>query len=219
MTNRPFAMMTLLVVLGTTLMAVPSLAFNGILTGSGAFQTSGLWTTNSLAWDVQQDTAGFFHYNYRLLVPDGAPSVDEILLEVDPSVTSKDIFGTTGNVVVGDFFPADNPNMPRSIHAIGFLHVNQNRTSFDFDSFKSPVWGDFYAKSGGGNPSTVFNSGFTNPDTDPTDPPSNGTINNSILRVGPTSAVPDSSTIVLVCFGTLQILAVRKRIFKKAGEH
>ena len=214
MTNRPFTPMTLLLVLSATLIAVPALAFQGILAEPAAFHMTGSWTGGAFAWDIHQDTTGFFYYNYRLVAPDGEPPVGTFLLEVDPSLTAGDIWGTTGNVVVGDFSPADNPNMPRSIHAIGWLNVGKNRTNFDFKCWKSPVWGDFYVKSGEMVPSTAYNVGFTNPDTDPPDPPSDGTITYHILRVGPTSPIPDASTIVLACFGALQLLAVRKKIFR-----
>lgn len=211
MANRPFTAMTLLLVLSASLIAVPALAFQGILAEPAAFHMSGAWTGGAFAWDIQQDTAGFYHYNYRLVAPDGEPPIGTFLLEVAPSLTAGDIWGTTGNVVVGDFLPVDNPNMPSSVHAIGWLNVNKNRTNFDFDCWKLPVWGDFYVKSGETVPSTAFNVGFTNPDTDPSNPPSDGTISYHILRVGPTEAVPDASTLLLALAGVLPAFAMARR--------
>lgn len=212
MTNRPLGLTMLLLVLGATLTAGPALAFQGILADPAAFQISGAWTGGAITWDIVQDTTGFYYYNYRLLAPDGEPPVDTFLIEIDPSLTAGDFFGTTGHVVVGDFTVADNPNIPRDIHAIGFLNINQNRVSFDFKTYKSPVWGDFYVKSGEPVPSTAFNVGFTNPGSDPTSPPADGSLSFHILTVGPTAApIPDASTLLLACSGIVGLLAARRR--------
>ncbi len=199
-------------------MAVPALALQGIINGSGVFNITGTWvttgTTGAFTWDVVQDTAGFYDYNYRLVVPDEAAAVDTFILETSDALTAGDIFGATANPVVGDFAMADYPNLPRDCHGIAWFDVGGHRTSFRFKSYIAPIWGDFYIESVEKVPSTASNVGFTNPSTDPTDPPSDGSISYHILTVGPTSPIPDASTILLACFGALQLLAIRKKVFR-----
>jgi hypothetical protein len=208
----------LLAVFATGMGAVPAFAFLGVLNGPGAFQVSGTWTTTAtdaaFTWDIVQDTSGFYYYNYRLVIPEGAAPVDSFLIEIAPTLTAADFWGTTGHVVVGDFTPAEYPNMPRAIHGIALLDISGNRASFDYKSYAAPVWGDFYVMSDETTPSTAFNTGFTNPDSDPPDPPSDGTITFHLLRPGPSAPIPDASTILPACFGVLQLLAIRKKVFR-----
>jgi len=207
-----------LVAIAAGMAALPTFAFQGILNGPGAFNISGTWTvtgvTGAFAWDVVQDTAGFYTYNYRLVVPDEAAPVNMFILQTSDSVTAADIFGAVANPVIGDFAMADYPNLPRDCHGIAWFDVNGRRTSFSFKSYLAPIWGNFYIQSVEEEPSTASNSGFTNPSTDPPDPPSDGSLSYHILTVGPSAPIPDASTILLACFGALQLLAIRKKVFR-----
>ncbi len=123
--------------IGAGLTAMPALAYQGILNGPGLLAT-GTWPAYAgeaaATWDVVLDTAGFYHYNYRAVLPEGAAPIGTFLLEVDPSLTINDIFNYTGDVVVGDFSPDDYPDLPRAIHGIGLFNIEQTRTSFSFSS-------------------------------------------------------------------------------------
>jgi|GEM_PF-2663775 len=206
----------LLVVIAAGMATPAAYGYNAILNGPGAFVISGTWettaTSGALAWDIVQDTSGFYFYNYRLVVPDGAAPVDTFLLVLPPTVTAADMFDSSLPFVVGDFTSADFPNLPRNVHAMVFTGVDQLRTSFNFKSFKAPIWGDFYVNSEEEVQSTAFNTGFTNPSTDPTDPPSNGFIPYYVLTVGPNAApIPDASTLWLALVGVVPLAAARRR--------
>lgn len=207
-----------LVALAVGVAALPAFAFQGILVGPDAFNITGTWagtgTTAAIAWDIVQDTAGFYTYNYRLVVPEEAAAVNMFILQTSDSLTGADIFGAVGNPVVGDFKMADYPNLPRDCHGIAWFNVGGHRTSFSFKSYLEPIWGNFYVQSVEKEPSTACNSGFTNPSTDPPDPPRDGTVGYHILTVGPSPPIPDASTILLACFGALQLLAIRKKVFR-----
>ena len=108
--------------------------------------------------------------------------------------------------------------MPRDLFGIRFNDVNTTSASFHFHSDRAPIWGDCYATGFALSPPGAFNvainTGFTPTDVDPPDPPRDGSVYQHILIPGHGGVVPDASTIVLACFGALQLLAVRKKIFR-----
>ena len=77
-------------------------------------------------------------------------------------------------------------------------------------SRRNPVWGDFYAKCGGGAAQNeAWNMGLTAfEDDDPLDPPQSGSIANHILT--PNGYIPEPATTALFAVG-LAGLAARLR--------
>ena len=84
-----------------------------------------------------------------------------------------------------------------------------------FDSWRSPVWGDFYAKCGSGplGDNTAWNTGFTSPDTDPSAPPANGSVDYHILVPNSyeTQAIPEPGTLALLGLGLAGIALWKRR--------
>jgi hypothetical protein len=104
--------------------------------------------------------------------------------------------GSVGSVSVGEFRYGgeDNYGMPENLYGIKFDSTAGLTLQISFDSFRSPVWGDFYAKDGKtqGESNTAHNEGFTALDTDPTVAASSGSVDYHILR--PDTVVPEPSS-------------------------
>jgi hypothetical protein len=77
-----------------------------------------------------------------------------------------------------------NPNMPAPIYGIKIGSSTTASTTFSFDIFRAPTWGDFYAKDGnaGGGTNSAWNSGLgqiADPAFDPNTYPANPSVNDS----------------------------------------
>jgi hypothetical protein len=146
-----------------------------------------------ISWDVTQ-VGGSWHYEYDFTVP--SKNFSHVIIEVSDGAT---ITGLTGATSEGpDTYKttgpgASNPELPADIFGIKFSPTGDT-THFvwEFDSVRSPVWGDFYAKDGknGTGPGdhtdvVMWNKGFLL--ADPTNAPANGSIDWKILR-------PDTET-------------------------
>lgn len=187
---------------------------------------TGFWVNTphtDIRWTVTQLADNSWNYVYTLTVPDG--SISHLIIACSPDLQVGELTNLMGDfsgVSIDTFTPGpSNPTLPGALHGIKFDNVNTTAAVFHFQTFRSPVWGNFYAIDGQAhNPGTfnsAWNAGFTDPT--PTDPPDSGSIDHHILVPDTRSSpVPDASTIVLFCFGALQIMAVRKKILRQACE-
>jgi len=161
-----------------------------IVVGGGSTNQQN-WSNGILEWTVSQDSSGLWHYQYTFdIAPDTKPAVSHIIFEVSANLLVNEILNATmtdgaGNIAsvsptLGDFGPSgpSTPGIPGTLHGIKFERPESltagTKIIVSFDTFRSPVWGDFYAK--GGAQAFAYNKGFTNPDFDPSDPPSNGSL-------------------------------------------
>ncbi len=221
----------LVVALAVSLLAAPSLAFSGELRSDllpPGIVGTGFWVTTGpvhLEWSVNPDMGvpGLWNYSYRLTVPDG--DISHFILECSNDLRVEEIVGLSGtftDIEINDFSAAgpggSNPNIPGPIHGIKFDMVDTTTGIFSFKTFREPVWGDFYAKNGTAHNdpdvfNTAWNAGFLDPD--PTDPPSDGSINFHVL-VPDTGlpVIPDASTLFLASLGALPLLAMRRKVLR-----
>lgn len=212
-----------LLVLSATVVAQPS--YSGSLSSSSSpagILGTGAWITpgvTNLSWTVSQELSGLWDYNYTFTVP---TNISHLLLETSSTFGASNLMNPTGNFTstkIGTFSPSDpgnaNPNLPGTLYGIKFDGFTTTTGTISFQSDRDPIWGNFYSKNGqaGGIDNTAWNAGFLNPR--PTDPPANGTVDNHVLVPDTGQPVPDASTIVLACFGTLQLLVVRRRILRR----
>lgn len=229
------------VVVGALLAPSPGLAYSGTLlsTDSGILGT-GAWLTPGptwLEWSVTQNPDNSWHYNYLFGHPDGETS--HFILEVSPTFTENDIFDETGDfgvieIALFDIGPS-NPGIPGPIYGIKFDEGWGTVTGFSFNSWRAPMWGDFYARDGQAPPDSdspsdayaalrttpapedewnaAWNVGFLDPD--PTAPVGDGAYMGHLLvpdTDGPPPPVPEPSTMLLLGSGLLgSIVAFRKR--------
>jgi len=188
-------------------------AADGLLFVTGSdWLPSGTFTT-TLSWKVDNTTTpGMWHYEYTLQVPNkGGPAADiqRVIIEASngsagPAFTKADLYSLTStpagwiqDIGVGLYGPSDNPNLPRQLYGIRLTtaNIDPKTLTISFDTDRAPVWGDFYARSYvvNGDFCALYNYGlYYTPESDPSDPPSNGSVRHHVL-------VPDSvSTVTTV---------------------
>jgi len=194
-------------------------------TGSGLAVYGKTWPTNGatwIEWTVSANSNGSWHYAYTFTTPGPGQGLSHIIIELSPNYPAADILnysGPTGSTyLVGNQLPASgSPYMPEAMYGVRISPASGAGTPvtvFSFDSFHKPVWGDFYAKSGGSGATLprAWNLGFTVNDTDPQAAAHNGSEAFHILRpdgVG-TSYTPEPGTAALV-LGGLVVLGLRRR--------
>ena len=135
--------------------AGPMVANNGLVTSDGWTSTYGL---TQIAWDITQNADGSFTYSYTFTVPDKYPS--HLIIEVSDAFERSDAFnveniGNFDEILVDEYDGTDpsNPYMPGAINGIKFDITESAQGLVNvvtFDSWRQPVWGDFYSKDGRG---------------------------------------------------------------------
>ncbi len=211
------------------MLAIPSVAaayVGSLLSTTGGIDGTGNWITDpagmSFEWEVTQNADNSWHYSYVFTHPEGETS--HFILEVSDGFTANEIFNLQGdvdNVEIGLFDTDGNPNIPGSIYGIKFDEATGLVTTFSFDSFRVPVWQDFYSKDGvaggavdagprGGTVNAAWNEGFLA--QDPNAPAADGSIDYHVLAPDSvTNPVPEPTTLMLLGSGLLGSVAVFRR--------
>ena len=175
-----------------------------------------------------------YTYTFDLDYSDTWGAISHIIIEGSEGILSGDIIGVSGATLDGGGYQAVNygfDDMPEDLWGINFDPPTADdyfEMTWSFWSNRMPVWGDFYARCGGGPGGDEINKaynynmdefnverGFVDPnglddvldDVDPTAPASNGSIDYHILR--PDTVIPEPGTLGLLVFGGL--LAARRR--------
>ena len=191
----------------------------GISTVDGSVVgTSGsAWASgpSSIQWVINKNIDGSWHYNYEIMVP--SSNVSHSIIEATNPFANAfpdlyDIAGDFSGTEVGTFDATGNPGIPGSIYGIKFNNFTGTDVLIDFDSVRSPVWGNFYATDGmtGDEANAIWNSSFLDPN--PSDDPSDGSVNNKILR--PDSPVPEPAALALIPMGLVPFIRLRRKTAK-----
>jgi len=202
---------------------VGSRATSGTSGSGGGLQwnpAAGLWSDGgfSISWQITQSGADYT-YRYTLDTPlSGSAQLSHWLLELSPTDASGNslenywesvfVSNTQGNysdvgigpVAAGDVGPAtgaSNVGMPGALWGVKFTRDSSvTQTVVEFTTTQAPVWGDFYARDGGGTGAGTiyaYNLGFG---TDPTAGATN--FLNWIARPDGDSRLPEPNSLALL---------------------
>jgi len=158
--------------------ALPLNLLNDTVNYSSGIHATPNWDNNGtwLSWNIVQTENSLWRYEY-VWHTDGR-DLSHIIIEVTEGAALSDFSNfeylysgvESDSPTVGWFSPdqgRSNPGMPGPLYGIKFdLSQDTPIFGFSFETWRSPVWGDFYAKDGrhGGNDTYAYNQGFALPD-------------------------------------------------------
>ncbi|HOK94758.1 MAG TPA: PEP-CTERM sorting domain-containing protein [Anaerohalosphaeraceae bacterium] len=175
----------------------------------------------TVSWVVSPNEDGSWHYAYTFTNGDGGVltmRVSHFIISVSDNLTAEDVFSFSGDVekwTIGTFGPAaGNPGFPQDKTMWGLkLDLQNTQLAAEFDSFRAPMWGDFYAKDGGNPKNYAYNTDFgtavANPNAywqTPVDMDGN-----PLFKVLVPDTIPEPATLLLAGVGMLVLLGKRFR--------
>jgi len=217
MTRRHVVVLAFLPALLLSTAICSAQTYTGSLSWDKGIDATGAWQSpvTTFDWTVEMKT-GYWNYDYTLALPEGGGATSHFILETSLDLTAADIFDVYINGQSSSFdgpqtwlaTEPSNPGLPGDIYGIKFDDLTETMTlRINFNSYRVPVWADFYAKdgnAGGQGTNAAWNAGLLV--ADPTVAAGNGTINNHILAPdteivqpppGPTPELPPGALLLL----------------------
>ena len=196
---------------------------NGGLTAGG--ETWGSTVELKVTWIVSQNSDGTWHYQYRftnwvdelMTMHDVSHFIIEISSGENPFLESDilgGIIGDYGDHAIEIFgLSPGNPGFPEGLTIYGLkIDLDDEHTTVEFDSTRSPMWGDFYAKGGGKPKNFAYNSNFGTEAVNKHDyanDPADAT-GNSLFKVLVPNTVPEPTSLLILGFGGLLLVKSRR---------
>lgn len=196
------AVMLLSLAVSASFADLPS--YTGSLAGnstSDPIDVTGSWGPVDVSWTVTETTPGIWNYDYSA---SAGRTFTHFLLETSSTFTAANMWNATGGfsgATIDTFtstnYGASDSGLIGPMYGVRFNNMTQSSVNLSFTSNRAPVWGDFYTADGQGH--YAWNSGFTNPNSDPGDAvlPSNGAYsdaNGYYLLVPDTTNSPGGSS-------------------------
>ena len=188
-----------------------ALTYTGSLMSPSGVNAYGYWGEMGfkISWQIEDQADGSWLYKYWLTDAKDNPwttaEVSHFTLEISPNAAESDFWFDNQDNLPGDLEFGSMDGLGSA------MKMDWGATEYSFYSWKSPVWGDFYAKDGYAQSDVLneaYNAGFSNPD--PMDGPANGSIGNKILRPDTDSVIPEPGTMLLMGLGLAGAGIVRK---------
>lgn len=193
-------------------------ASEGLISGGQTWSPVGDGLTFN--WAVGQNADQSWHYEYTFSNGSGQPlmmDVSHFIISVSENLMMGDVFHFTGDVdsvELDTFGPGvSNPGFPEGQSMYGLkINLEGEQTTVAFDSTRSPMWGDFYAKGGGRPKNYAYNSDFgiaaaNLHDYQGTPVDEHG---QTLFKVLVPNTVPEPATLVILALGAITLRFDRK---------